>query len=250
MRLWYGPPRSASDTKRVSVNDTERSGDSASSPKRSRHRPEVRQALILEAAKQVIAESGIGRVTAREIAARCGISTGTITHHFPSMDDLLVEALRSGSEEFTEEKIAAAAEQPTARGAIVLLLETSLPDQPSALRNWRLWLEYWARAVHDPDLAAVHTERYREWRGAFEHAIARGVASGEFQSVDVKRAARELVGLFDGLCIGAAIGDEAISVAEVRRIVLGWIDRSLAATPHEGQPSGRRHAPAMSGSGG
>lgn len=232
------------------MNDAGHSGDSASSPKRSRHRPEVRRALILEAAKQVIAESGVGRVTAREIAARCEISTGTITHHFPSMDDLLVEALRSGSEEFIDEHIAAADEQPTARGAIVLLLETSLPDRPSALRNWRLWLEYWARAVHDPDLAAVHTERYREWRGAFERAIARGVASGEFHSVDVKRAARELVGLFDGLCIEAAIGDEALSVAEVRRIVIGWIDRNLSATPHESGASVRSHAPAMSGSGG
>lgn len=262
-RLPIGSPLSLLDTraiivraveeckrKRVGVNDGDHTRGSTSSVKRSRHRPEVRQALILEAAKQVIADHGIGRVTAREIAARCGISTGTITHHFPSMDDLLVEALRSGSEEFIDEKVAAAAEQPTARGAIVLLLETSLPDRPEALRNWRLWLEYWARAVHDRDLAAVHTERYRDWRGAFENAIERGTASGEFHSVDVKRAARELVGLFDGLCIEAAIGDEAITVAEVRRIVLGWIDRNLAATPRESRQSAGRQAPTMSGSGG
>lgn len=206
---------------------------SAAAPKakRVRHPPEVRQALILEAAKQVIAESGVGRATAREIAARCGISTGTLTHHFASMDDLLVEALRSGSKEFTDEKIAAAAVEASARAAIVLLVETSLPDQPAALRTWRLWLEYWARAVHDPALAAVHSERYREWRGAFERAIADGVASGEFAAVDVGRSARELVGLFDGLCIEAAIGDEGLSVVEARRIVLDWVDRNLLAVP-------------------
>lgn len=192
---------------------------------RRRHRPEVRRALILEAAKQVIAESGVDRATAREIAARCGISTGTLTHHFPSMDVLLVEALRSGSKEFTDRNLAAANGEESARDRLRLLLDTALPDKPDALRNWRLWLEYWARAAHEPELAALHSERYREWRGAFESVISDGVRKGELSHRDPARAARELVGLFDGLCIEAALGDEAMSVSEARHILLDWVDR-------------------------
>jgi AcrR family transcriptional regulator len=208
---------------------TPRATKSTTRNPRRRHRPEVRQALILEAAKQVIAESGLGRATAREIAARCGISTGTLTHHFPSMDDLLVEALRSGSKEFTDRNLAAAEGERSARDRLLLLIETALPDKPEALRNWRLWLEYWARAVHEPRLAAAHSERYREWRGAFEQVIAQGVREGEFEAVDAAGAARELVGLFDGLCIAAAIGDEAIDVEEARRILLTWVEKTLLA---------------------
>jgi AcrR family transcriptional regulator len=199
----------------------------AAAPRRRRHPPEVRRALILEAAKDVIADVGVGRATAREIAARCGISTGTLTHRFASMDELLVEALRSGSKEFTDQNIAAAADERNARDRVLLLIETALPDKPRALRNWRLWLEYWARAVHDASLAEVHRERYREWRGAFERVIADGVESGEFVRVDPAQAARELVGLFDGLCIEAAIGDEAVTVIEARRILHAWVETRL-----------------------
>jgi AcrR family transcriptional regulator len=194
---------------------------------RRRHRPEVRQALILEAAREIIAEKGLGAATAREIAARCDISTGTLTHHFPSMEQLLVEALRSASKEFTDENVAAAAAVEGARARLDILIETALPDKPDALRNWRLWLEYWARAVHDPDLADVHRERYREWRGAFERVIREGVDRGEFLPADPVSTARELVGLVDGLCIEAAIGDEAVPIDEARRIIFEWVDRRL-----------------------
>lgn len=196
---------------------------------RRRHPPEVRQALILEAAKELIAEVGLGGATAREIAARCDISTGTLTHHFPSMDQLLVEALRSSSKEFTDRNLGAAEAERSARDRIQLLIETALPDKPEALRNWRLWLEYWARAAHEPELAALHRERYREWRGAFERVIAEGVGTGEFDRVDAMMAARELVGLFDGLCIEVVIGGQ-VTVGQTRKILLAWIDSRLLST--------------------
>lgn len=207
-------------------NSAPRSGKAL---KRRRHPPEVRQALILEAAKQLIADVGLGRATAREIATRCNISTGTLTHHFPSMDELLVEALRSGSKEFTDRNLGAAAAEQSARDRLILLIETALPDKPEALRNWRLWLEYWARAAHEPALAALHRERYREWRGAFERVITEGVATGELERVDPARAARELVGLFDGLCIEAVIGGQ-VSVGEAREILLSWVASRLRPT--------------------
>ena len=198
-------------------------------PTRRRHPPEVRQALILEAAKELIAEVGLGGATAREIAARCDISTGTLTHHFPSMDQLLVEALRSSSKEFTDRNLGAAEAEQNARDRLHLLIETALPDKPEALRNWRLWLEYWARAAHEPELAALHRERYREWRGAFERVIAEGVGSGEFDRIDAMTAARELVALFDGLCIEVVIGGQ-VTVRETRKILLAWIDSRLLAS--------------------
>jgi AcrR family transcriptional regulator len=52
---------------------------------------------ILEAALEVIARDGVGAVTVRSIAARADVSPGTITHHFPSIDELLVAALNHGS---------------------------------------------------------------------------------------------------------------------------------------------------------
>jgi AcrR family transcriptional regulator len=75
-----------------------------------RHLPEVRRALIIAAAQDAIVEDGFPATSARVIAARSGISLGTLTYHFGSIEALLVEALRDASERMTND-INAAAEQ-------------------------------------------------------------------------------------------------------------------------------------------
>jgi AcrR family transcriptional regulator len=52
---------------------------------------------LLEAALKVLAREGAGSVTVRRVAAEAGASPGTVTHHFGSVDELLVAALRHGS---------------------------------------------------------------------------------------------------------------------------------------------------------
>lgn len=52
---------------------------------------------ILEATLRVIAREGVGAATARAVAAEAGVSPGTVSHHFASVDELLVAALRHGS---------------------------------------------------------------------------------------------------------------------------------------------------------
>lgn len=204
--------------------------------KRRRLPADARRSLIVEAAKDCIAETGLTETTARDVAARSGISIGTLTHHFASMEELLLEALRSASKEFTDQVIATLAGGRTARDRVHLLIDAALPSEPAARRQWRLWLDYWARAAHDDRLATLHSERYRHWRGAFEHVIREGVQSGEFTEVDPMRVAKEIAALFDGLAIAVAIGDEAVEAQEARQILYGFVDSRLL--PNVGAPSG------------
>lgn len=48
---------------------------------------------ILQAVLHVIGTDGIAAVTNRRIAARAGVSLGSITYHFPSQTDMLRDAL-------------------------------------------------------------------------------------------------------------------------------------------------------------
>lgn len=48
---------------------------------------------IAEAAAEVI-EGGLGRLTHRAVAARAGVTTGAVTHHFRSIPDLVAGAIR------------------------------------------------------------------------------------------------------------------------------------------------------------
>ena len=188
-------------------------------PTRQRHTPEVRRALILSAAQDIIAEQGYPAASARTVAARCGISPGTLTYHFPSIDALLGAALREASIEYTHSAINLARELPGAADRLMSLIDAALPSSAGSLRNWRLWIEYWARASHHPDLAALHSERYAEWRSTFAQIVAAGVESGEFKPVDPASAALTLVALLDGLGLQTVIGDSAVSVSTARGIL-------------------------------
>jgi len=195
--------------------------------RRRRHPPEVRRRLILEAARECIVERGLAQTTVRDIAARAGISTGTITYHFATTDEILGEVLRSASTRFTETFLQEARRRTRSIDRLYYVIDVNLPDHPDALGLWRLWLDLWARAARDPELARVHSERHVAERDALEELIAEGVASGEFRAVDARRVAREFLGLLDGLGLQAAIGDREMDVDEARALLRSAVESRL-----------------------
>ncbi|MGD9783073.1 MAG: TetR/AcrR family transcriptional regulator [Hyphomicrobiaceae bacterium] len=58
--------------------------------RRSVHTPEELRELIIKAATELIATTGFGSLSAREIARRIGYSAGTIYNVFRNLDDLIL----------------------------------------------------------------------------------------------------------------------------------------------------------------
>jgi DNA-binding transcriptional regulator YbjK len=54
----------------------------------------ARRAALIDAAIEVVAEQGIAGVTHRSVAARAGFPPSTTSYFFPSIDDLLIEAMQ------------------------------------------------------------------------------------------------------------------------------------------------------------
>jgi AcrR family transcriptional regulator len=198
---------------------------------RRRHPPEVRRRLILEAARQCILERGLAATTVREIAALADVSIGTITYHFESVDDILAEVLRDSSKRFTERVVSEARTLPGAMQRLEFLIDTDLPDSEAATAQFRLWLEYWARAIHDPRLAVVHSERHSFERGVIEAIIEEGVASGEFVATDASAVAAEFLGLLEGLGLQVCLGDVQMPVETARRLLRSLLCARLLTVP-------------------
>ncbi len=59
-------------------------------PKKARLSAEDRRALLEDAARTCMARGGIREFTVDKIVAEAGVSRGLITHHYGSMDGLLV----------------------------------------------------------------------------------------------------------------------------------------------------------------
>lgn len=196
---------------------------------RRRHSPAVRRRLIVDAARACIERDGLRATTVRTIAAQAGVSTGTITHHFASVDGLLGDVLAEASERFTEGWLSEVRSLPDAIARMRHVVDANLPGTAEILPLWRLWLDAWAAAARDPAVARVHAQRHASERETIRDLIAEGVADGTVRrEVDPAAAAAEFLGLLDGLGLQAVIGDPEVNSERARELLHAWIDARLA----------------------
>jgi DNA-binding transcriptional regulator YbjK len=144
-----------------------------------RRDPEGRRRRIVEAAVRVIAEVGVGETTHRRIAAEADVPLGSTTYYFPTLDDLIREALVSASQDFRQEL---ARWQTALRGSdevatVVLdLLERYLADRPRALLEYELYLAA-ARSTELRPLAGLWVDGLRELLEPLVGPATAGVAA-------------------------------------------------------------------------
>jgi AcrR family transcriptional regulator len=81
-----------------------------------------REALILQAAEEVLLEKGYYETSMDEIATRVGVSKGTIYLHFPGKEELVVAIIQRDMQAFLQGVDSAIASMPTARAKLEALL--------------------------------------------------------------------------------------------------------------------------------
>ena len=82
-----------------------------------------REALILQAAEEVLQEKGYYDTSMDEIAARVGIAKGTIYTHFPGKEELVVAIFKRNMETFLQGIDGVIAAEPTPTAKLEALLE-------------------------------------------------------------------------------------------------------------------------------
>lgn len=158
--------------------------NTASHDPRWRRLPEERPQQILDAALSVFSEHGIDAAKLEEIAARAGVSKGTIYLYFQSKEELFREVVRQRV------------------GPAIANADIAGPSEESAEVQLRRYLEHqweclgqddsegWIRLVvfelHKyPDLAEFHwNEVVSRSNQILGDIIRRGIASGEFRKTD------------------------------------------------------------------
>ncbi len=126
---------------------------------RTRQPTEVRRRLIVEAAVPLIAERGYASVGVRDVAAAVGVSVGTVTYHFGSVQEILSEAMVLHFEPYYAAMSEAADSAPGATQGLRLMIDTLFTDDTD--RHWRMWFDYWnAGDRGDQAFARGQAERY------------------------------------------------------------------------------------------
>ncbi len=97
-----------------------------------------------------------------------------------------------------------------------------------------LWMELWARALRDPDLAATRAELDGRWRRTIAEVVRYGQERGEFGPADPEEFAVLLASLLDGLAVQIALRDKEVTPDRVRELALKLAERELGCELLEG----------------
>jgi AcrR family transcriptional regulator len=164
----------------------------------------IRRPAILAAAAEVIRERGLADTRVADVAERAGTSAPAVLYWFASKAELLSVALTAAEENFYEELDERLEDLDTARERMVVLIEsaTGTGDYDATL-----WIDLWAKALRDEELAAIREQLDIRWRKTIARIVREGQKAGEFGPADPDELALLLGSLLDGLSVQIALDD-------------------------------------------
>ncbi len=162
-------------------------------PKRER-RKEARPGELLDAALDLFVEKGFSATRVEEVAARAGVSKGTLFLYFQSKEDLFKAVVRENiankfpawQEEFVTFE---GTSSDMLRYALVSWWERIGKTRASGITKLVM-----SEAQNFPEIAAFYQEEVIKPGNAMIHSILeRGVESGEFRGMDLEQAVHIIV---------------------------------------------------------
>src|SRR6478752_3099557 len=176
--------------------------------RRARRFDPDRKDRIIDAALDVIADHGVRGTTHRLIAAAADVPLGSLTYHFASLDELLIQAFTRHAALMAaayERHFDAVRTHDDLVGAIANLVQGADADRDSAIS-----FELYLAAVHNPALRSV-TQGWMETSRSVLHRFLDPVT------------ARGVDALIEGLIIHSILSTAPVD----RSDTIGYIDRAL-----------------------
>jgi TetR/AcrR family transcriptional repressor of bet genes len=180
-----------------------------------------RRRELVEASWNVVANDGIENLTMRRVASAAGCTTGRISHYFSNREELLSSALNAAHDEAERRMIVIAKSALPAKERLRLVAYEGLPLDAARLREWKVWIVFWAAAASSSSLSAQNKARYRGWRKLLLRLFA---DIGSLRKNDSETRVDELLALIDGLGLRVALD----SSASHRKLARKTIDEYVA----------------------
>jgi AcrR family transcriptional regulator len=171
-----------------------------------------RRAQMMAAALEVISERGYADTRIADVAERAGISPALVIYYFKTKDLLLTEAIRHYEDSWYAVGQVRMARLPTATARIEEIVAMNLLPEadPEPASSWQLWLDFWAQAARNTEVANVRRKSDERWRDEISSLVLAGQETGEFREVDPGGFAICLSALLDGLTVQIALEDPVV----------------------------------------
>ena len=203
---------------------------------------DLRREQMLRAALEVISERGYPDTRIADVAERIGISPALVIYYFKTKDQLLTEAIRYSEDTWYADGQRRMSALPTAAARLEEIVAMScLPeDDPEPHSSWLLWLDFWAQAARNPEVAGVRQKSDERWREMISSLVLAGQEAGEFAPVDPAEFAICLSALLDGFAIQIALADPVVDPAAAFELSMHFVANQLGFEWSPGR--GRRGA--------
>lgn len=183
-----------------------------------------RRAAIARAAWRTIARAGVEASTVRAIARDAGCSPGVLQHYFPDKDALLLHALRLVTDQ-TGGRMARRARGARGVAALRSVLREALPLDADSRLEWRIWLAFWGRAIHDVALSLEHRRRYEAWRALLRGLLRDAQRHGDLPAgLHAAREADALVAFVDGIGLSATLEPSRLPPARQMAMIDAYLE--------------------------
>lgn len=174
---------------------------------------------ILNAACEVIAETGFENIRMRMVAERAGVSTAALHYHFDTRENLFAAALHYSFGSTGADVYERKGQHDTATDRLARIINASLPGTPTLRREWAMWQELWCRAGRDAESRTLAVDLYRAHTSWIVETLEDGVASGEFKPCDTAAHAQLVNAVCDGFGVQLMIGSPAVTLDSAREAI-------------------------------
>lgn len=193
-------------------------------------RPNVeaeRKEQILRSALQQISQRGVVGLRVSDVAKGAGVSGGIVHYYFDTKLDLIRAAFEENAARSLERRAEIFVDETAdVRETLYALIDTYLPVDEATRESWRVWIEWWAAALQDAELAEVHNRAYEEWAQRMQSVFDRVPGVDPEMS---RKNANSLMALLDGLTIQALMGAPTMTVDRMRELCRHTVDVLLRA---------------------
>jgi AcrR family transcriptional regulator len=198
-----------------------------------------RRAQMLHAALEVISERGYADTRIADVAERSGVSPALVIYYFKTKDHLLTEAMRYYEEHWyaVGQRRMAELDTNAARLEEIVAMSCLAESDPEPGGSWTLWLDFWAQAARNPEVASVRQKSDESWRDLINDLVMAGQEAGEFRPVDPEGFAICLSTLLDGLTIQVALNDPVVDSVRAFELSMQFVADQLGFswTPGRGR---------------
>jgi AcrR family transcriptional regulator len=171
-----------------------------------------RREQMLQAALEVISARGYADTRIADVAERAGVSPALVIYYFKTKDQLLTEAIRYYEDNWYAVGQSRMAGLATAAARLeeVVAMSCLSEEDPEPAGSSLLWLDFWAQAARNAEVAGVRQKSDERWRQVISSLVHEGQDAGEFRDIDAARFAISLSTMLDGLTIQIALEDPVV----------------------------------------